>query len=47
MRALLAEPGRARERGRHGRERVLAEHTWDRVVDRGREIYRQLDRGDA
>jgi phosphatidyl-myo-inositol dimannoside synthase len=32
--ALLADPARRAELGRRGRERVLADFTWDRVVDR-------------
>jgi phosphatidylinositol alpha-1,6-mannosyltransferase len=36
---MLAEPQRAREMGRRGRAKVLAEHTWDRVVARVREAY--------
>jgi phosphatidylinositol alpha-1,6-mannosyltransferase len=32
--ALLGDPARRAELGRRGRERVLAEFTWDRVVDR-------------
>jgi phosphatidylinositol alpha-1,6-mannosyltransferase len=32
--ALLSDPARRAELGRRGRERVLADFTWDRVVDR-------------
>ncbi len=32
--ALFSDPARRAELGRRGRERVLAEFTWDRVVDR-------------
>lgn len=32
--ALLSDPARRAELGRRGRERVLSEFTWDRVVDR-------------
>jgi phosphatidylinositol alpha-1,6-mannosyltransferase len=32
--SLLGDPARRAELGRRGRERVLAEFTWDRVVER-------------
>jgi glycosyltransferase involved in cell wall biosynthesis len=32
--ALLSDPARRAELGRRGRERVLANFTWDRVVER-------------
>jgi glycosyltransferase involved in cell wall biosynthesis len=32
--SLLGDPARRGELGRRGRERVLAEFTWDRVVER-------------
>jgi len=34
LRLLLDDPAAAREMGRRGRERVLAEYTWDRVAGR-------------
>jgi phosphatidylinositol alpha-1,6-mannosyltransferase len=34
LRLLLDEPAAAREMGLRGRERVLAEYTWDRVAGR-------------
>ncbi|MBM3695195.1 MAG: glycosyltransferase family 4 protein [Actinobacteria bacterium] len=34
LRLLLDDPGRAREMGRAGREKVLAEYTWEQVAER-------------
>jgi phosphatidylinositol alpha-1,6-mannosyltransferase len=34
LRLLLDDPARAREMGRAGRERVLAEYTWEQVAGR-------------
>jgi glycosyltransferase involved in cell wall biosynthesis len=42
--ALLADPQRARQMGRAGRERVLATFSWDAVTDRLEEVYRCLAR---
>ena len=41
---LLADPDKAREMGRAGRERVLATFSWAAVADRLEEVYRCLVR---
>ncbi|HEX2022378.1 MAG TPA: glycosyltransferase family 4 protein [Candidatus Thermoplasmatota archaeon] len=40
--ALLADPARRRRMGEAGRRRALASFTWDAVVDRTVEIYREV-----
>jgi glycosyltransferase involved in cell wall biosynthesis len=39
---LLSDPARRKELGDHGREVVLAEHSWDAIGARLEEIYRSL-----
>jgi glycosyltransferase involved in cell wall biosynthesis len=39
---LLSDPARRKELGAHGREVVLAEHSWDAIGARLEEIYRSL-----
>jgi len=45
--ALLADPARAAEMGRRGRERVVAEYTWPLVAARYLATYRPLFAGSA
>src|SRR5690606_20575605 len=41
---VVADPGRAAQLGRAGRERVLERFGWDAVAERTREIYRVVTR---
>jgi glycosyltransferase involved in cell wall biosynthesis len=42
IRSLIEDPVRARRFGEAGRQKVLAEHTWERVVDRVAALYESL-----
>lgn len=45
IRRVLDDPERARRLGEAGRQKVLHEDTWDRVVDRAEALYQSLVAG--
>ncbi len=47
IRRVLDDPERARRLGEAGRQKVLREYTWDRVVDRAEALYQSLVAGSS